>query len=77
MGCGWFPVRLDGPAQQNLNGDVGARFIAPACRRTVRWAMYLERQQGDNELSEQRTNGSAEQWEQRNDQTKPISHNPH
>ena len=20
--------------------DVGARFIAPACRHTVRWAMY-------------------------------------
>ncbi len=23
--------------------DVGARFIAPACRHTVRWAMYIHK----------------------------------
>ncbi len=57
-------------------GNVGARFIAPACRHTVRRAMYTSccrkpwpavpwnGKQGDKELSEQR-----------NDQTKPISHN--
>ena len=57
MGYGWFPVRSDGPAQQNLTdrstrirGDIDLR----ACGA-------LERQQGDNQLSEQRTNGSAEQ----------------
>ena len=36
-----------------------------------------EQQQGKNELSEQRTNPAAEQWQKRNDQTKPIFHNPH
>ena len=73
MGYGWFPVRLGGPAQQNLT-DRSTRIQGDI---DLRARGAVERQQGDNELSEQRTNGSAEQWEQRNDQTKPISHNPH
>ena len=73
MGYGWCPVRLDGPAQQKLT----ARSTRIRGDIDLRARSAVERQQGDNELSEQRTNGSAEQWEQRNDQTKPISHNPH
>ena len=57
MGYGLFPVRLDGPAQQNLT-DRSTRIrgdIDPRARGAV------EQQQGDNKLSERRTNGSAEQ----------------
>ena len=57
MGYGLFPVRLDGSAQQNLT-DRSTRIrgdIDPRARGAV------EQQQGDNKLSERRTNGSAEQ----------------
>ena len=71
IGYGLFLARLGGPAQQNLTdrstgirGDIDLRVGGAE-----------EQQQGNNELSQQRTDPAAGQWEQGNDQTKPISHN--
>ncbi len=68
-------------------GNVGARFIAPACRHTVRWAMYTSCCRKPwpavpwNSSGRQRTIAAANRrisraLEQRN-QTKPMSHNLH
>ena len=69
MGCDWFPVRLDGPTQRDLTD----RFTGIRGDIELRPGGTEEQKRG-NELSEHRTTG-AQQWEQRNDQTNPISRN--
>ena len=66
---GFRPVRLDGPTQRDLTD----RFTGIRGDIELRPGGTEEQKRG-NELSEHRTTG-AEQWEQRNDQTNPISRN--
>ena len=69
MGCDGFPVRLDGPTQRDLTD----RFTGIRGHIELRPGGTEEQKRG-NELSDHRTTG-AQQWEQRNDQTNPISRN--